>query len=122
MLQLLGKQALLSNLPGKKELQGESLGERKEDEGGKGWMKNGATLESAVSRILSPVVDIPTEEKVNQLDAHGTAFIEPLLSPAVVLRLAVDTEAKKHQILSPAKVLSKRKTRRNHKKTQSRRY
>lgn len=83
-------------------------------------MKNGATLESAVSRILSPVVDIATEEKVNQLDAHGTAFIEPLLSPALVLRLAVDTEAEKHQI--PEKVQSKRKTRHNHKKTQSRRY
>lgn len=84
-------------------------------------MKNGVTLESAVSRILSPVVDIATEEKVNQLDAHGTAFIEPLLSPALVLRLAVDTKAEKRQILSPEKVQSKRKTRHNHKKTQSRR-
>ena len=101
MLKLLGKQALFSNLPGKNELQGESLRERKEDQGGKGWMKNGVTLESAVSRILSPVVDIATEEKVNQLDAHGTAFIEPLLSPALVLRLAVDTKAEKRQILSP---------------------
>lgn len=121
MLKLLGKQALFSNLPGKNELQGESLRERKEDQGGKGWMKNGVTLESAVSRILSPVVDIATEEKVNQLDAHGTAFIEPLLSPALVLRLAVDTKAEKRQILSPEKVQSKRKTRHNHKKTQSRR-
>lgn len=121
MLKLLGKQALLSNLPGKKELQGESLRERKEDQGGKGWMKNGVTLESAVSRILSPVVDIATEQKVNQLDAHRTAFIEPLLSPALVLRLAVDTKAEKRQNLSPEKVQSKRKTRRNHKKTQSRR-
>ena len=121
MLKLLGKQALFSNLPGKNELQGESVRERKEDQGGKGWMKNGVTLESAVSRILSPVVDIATEEKVNQLDAHGTAFIEPLLSPALVLRLAVDTKAEKRQILSPEKVQSKRKTRHNHKKTQSRR-
>lgn len=95
MLQLLGEQALLSNLPGKKELQGESLGERKEKQGGKGWMKNGVTLESAVSRILSPVVDIATEEKVNQLDAHGTALSEPLLSPALVLRSALDREAQK---------------------------
>ena len=121
MLQLLGKQALLSNLPGKKELQGEYLGGRKEKQGGKGWMKNGVTLESAVSRILSPVVDIATEEKVNQLDAHGTALTEPLLSPAFVIRSALDTEAQKCQILSPEKVQSRRKTRRNHKKTQSRR-
>lgn len=31
---------------------------------------NIVTLESAVSRILSPVVDIATEETVNQSGAH----------------------------------------------------
>lgn len=45
-------------------------------------MENIVTLESAVSRILSPVVDIATEERVNQSDAQQSAFIEPLLSPA----------------------------------------
>ena len=69
MLQLLGKQALLSNLPGKKEPQGESFGGRKE-EGEKGWMENVVTLERAVSRILSPVVDIATEERINQSDVQ----------------------------------------------------
>lgn len=68
VFQLLGKQALLSNLPGKKGPQGESFGGRKE-EGEKGWMEN-VTLERAVSRILSPVVDIATEERINKPDVR----------------------------------------------------
>lgn len=65
MFQLLGKQALLSNLPCQKEHQNKSLGGRKEKEDKDWGVGLNVTLESAVSRILSPVVDIATEERVN---------------------------------------------------------
>lgn len=68
MFQLLGKQALLSDLPGKKKPQSEPPERGKG--AGKDWRRNAVTLESAVSRILSPVVDIATEERVSQSGTH----------------------------------------------------
>lgn len=52
----------------RKSLRVNLLGEGKR-RGEKGWMEN-VTLERAVSRILSPVVDIATEERINKPDVQ----------------------------------------------------